>query len=283
MRCAGSTLCDTLGGNSYTLPGDRSGRHQLCRSGRPDHRWPDDRRELHHLAQSGPDHGAIQQCAASETSPLRCSKRAIAIRFNGVASFEYRPTDDLQFYVDVIGGLTDNNMNRSDNTLGIRAGAASVPMIPVGLKIDSNSFITSGTILGGIYGTEARPYVEHGNFYSINPGMSWQVTDLLHVDFQLNASRSNFFRDAPTFYVVTAAVVAECHHSGPDAARRRPGHDLPDGGSLPDNDVDQYRHQQSGQLSSGTTAWSRLQDEKHITKTAGRASGSEIWRRRVCA
>ena len=47
---------------------------------------------------------------------------------------------------------------------------------------------------------EARPYVEHGNFYSINPGGSWQVTDLLHVDFQVNASRSNFFRDAPTFW-----------------------------------------------------------------------------------
>src|SRR5438445_11470485 len=95
-------------------------------------------------------------------------------------------------------------MTRTDSTLGIRAGAASVPIVPVGLQIDANSFITSGTILGGIYGVEARPYVEHGNFYSLNPGMSWQVTDLLHVDFQANASRSNFFRAAPPDCVVPA-------------------------------------------------------------------------------
>jgi hypothetical protein len=136
-------------------------------------------------------------------------------RFNGVASFEYRPTDDLQFYLDLIGGVTDNNMNRTDSTLGIRAGAASVPIVPVGLQVDANNFITSGTILGGIYGVENRPYVEHGNFYNVNPGMSWQVTDLLHVDFQLNASRSNFFRDAPTFYVVTAAPSQAAGIPGP--------------------------------------------------------------------
>jgi TonB-dependent receptor len=52
---------------------------------------------------------------------------------------------------------------------------------------------------------EARPYVEKGDFLSINPGMDWQVTDLFHVDAQLNATRSHFFRDAPSILVTTCS------------------------------------------------------------------------------
>ena len=186
-------------------------------------------------------------------------------RFNGVASLEYRPTEDLQFYLDVVGGLTDNNMNRTDSTLGIRAGAASVPIVPVGLQIDANSFITSGTILGGIYGVEARPYVEHGNFYSINPGMSWQVTDLLHVDFQANASRSNFFRDAPTFYMVTAPPSQNANIPGPTPPAGGPvsTYTLAHPHGLTTSNID-INNPANFQWNNGLV---RLQDERHITKT----------------
>ena len=243
---AGRLTCDTLGGNSYTLPATVPAGISFTGSGRPDHRRPDDRREFHHPQNPGLTTVQFSN-ALLPKFPRPMFEEGYRDRFNGVASFEYRPTDDLQFYLDLIGGVTDNNMNRTDTTLGIRAGAASVPIVPVGLQVDANSFITSGTILGGIYGVEARPYVEHGNFYSVNPGMSWQVTDLLHVDFQLNASRSNFFRDAPTFYVVTAPPSQNANIPGPTPPAGGPVSTYTLAAAACADDVE-HRHQQSGQL-----------------------------------
>lgn len=120
-------------------------------------------------------------------------------RYNGVVSLEYRPTDSLHFYVDFIGGKLTNNFDRSDIDWVGRNGA----MIPEKLTLDANGVVTSGTFANAQFFLEARPYRESEDFVSINPGMSWQVTDLLNVDFQLNASRSHFFRDSPTVLVIT--------------------------------------------------------------------------------
>jgi len=265
-QCGAGNTCDTLGGNSYTLPatvpagisfkgpgGQITGGQTI---------------DANFITSQNPGLTTVQfSNALLPKFPRPMFEEGYRDRFNGVASFEYRPTDDLQFYLDLIGGVTDNNMNRTDTTLGIRAGAASVPIVPVGLQVDANSFITSGTILGGIYGIEARPYVEHGNFYSVNPGMSWQVTDLLHVDFQLNASRSNFFRDAPTFYVVTAP---------PSQNANIPGPTPPAGGPVSTYTLQQPHGVTTSNIDINNPAnfqWNnglvRLQDEKHITKTQG--------------
>ncbi len=260
------TGCDTLGGNSYTLPAtvpagiSFNGPGGLITGGQTI--------DANFLTKQNPGLTTVQiSNALLPKFPRPMFEEGYRDRFNGVASFEYRPTDDLQFYLDLIGGVTDNNMNRTDSTLGIRAGAASVPIVPVGLQIDANNFITSGTILGGIYGVEARPYVEHGNFYSINPGMSWQVTDLLHVDFQANVSRSNFFRDAPTFYVVTAP---------PSQAAFIPGPTPPAGGPVSTYTLAQPHALTTSNIDINNPAnyqWNnglvRMQDERHITKTNG--------------
>ena len=44
-----------------------------------------------------------------------------------------RPTEDLQFYLDMIGGLTDNDMDRSDIALGMRGepAPAADPVEPI--------------------------------------------------------------------------------------------------------------------------------------------------------
>ena len=262
-----ATGCDTLGGNSYTLPATvPAGISFAGPGGQITANQPIN---ANFITSQNPGLTTVQYSnALLPKFPRPMFEDGYRDRFNGVASFEYRPTDDLQFYLDVIGGLTDNNMNRSDNTLGIRAGAASVPIVPVGLKIDANNFITSGTILGGIYGTEARPYVEHGNFYSVNPGMSWQVTDLLHVDFQLNASRSNFFRDAPTFYVVTAPSSQNANIPGPTPPPGGPVTTYQLAAPFPittSTNVD-INNPANYQWNNGLV---RLQDEKHITKTQG--------------
>ena len=45
-------------------------------------------------------------------------------------SLEWRPTDSLHFYLDMIGGRTFNDMDRSDIDWGVRAGAGAQPLIP---------------------------------------------------------------------------------------------------------------------------------------------------------
>jgi len=265
-QCGAGNTCDTLGGNSYTLPATVPAGISFNGPGGPI--TAGQTIDANFITSQNPGLTTAQfSNALLPKFPRPMFEEGYRNRFNGVASFEYRPSEDLQFYLDVIGGVTDNNMNRTDSTLGIRAGAASVPIVPVGLKIDANSFITSGTILGGIYGVEARPYVEHGNFYSINPGMSWQATDLLHVDFQLNASRSNFFRDAPTFYVVTAPPSQNAAIPGPTPPAGGPvsTYTLAAPTPITTSNVD-INNPANYQWNNGLV---RLQDERHITKTQG--------------
>jgi TonB-dependent receptor len=272
-QCGAGNTCDSLGGNSYTLGTPAAGGTFVVPAG-ISYAGPGGQItggqviDANFITSQNPGLTTAQfSNALLPKFPRPMFEQGYRDRFNGVLSLEYRPTDDLQFYLDMIGGLTDNNMNRTDSTLGIRAGAASVPIVPVGLNIDANSFITSGTVLGGIYGVEARPYVEHGNFYSVNPGMSWQATDMLHVDFQLNASRSNFFRDAPTFYVVTAPPSQNALIPGPTPPAGGPvsTYTLASPHALTTSNID-INDPANFQWNNGLV---RLQDERHITKTQG--------------
>ena len=120
-------------------------------------------------------------------------------RYNGVASFEYRPSDNLHFYFDMIGGRIYNDFDRSDIDWVGRNGAT----IPINEQVDANNVVTSGTFANAQFFLEARPYKERADFFSMNPGMEWQIADNLKFDAQVNWSRSNFFRDSPTVLVNT--------------------------------------------------------------------------------
>src|SRR4051812_2717739 len=140
-------------------------------------------------------------------------------RYSGVASFEWRPTDDLPFYLDMVGGRAYKDMKRSDLAIGGRAGNGAQPLIPENIVLDPLSqtqigqgstptngiggVIQSATLANAQFHSEARPYKENGDFFSINPGGSWRINDLMKLEFQGNATRSHFFRDSPTYMVVT--------------------------------------------------------------------------------
>ena len=116
--------------------------------------------------------------------------------------------------------------------------------------------VQSGTFANSQLFLEARPYHEKGDFFSINPGGSWQINDLMHVDFQVNASRSHFFRDSPTYLFVTCpsagnpAGVPRLH-----AARRRRDRQFQQSGGLglPAYHLE-HRHSTIRPTSSGTMA-----------------------------
>jgi TonB-dependent receptor len=120
-------------------------------------------------------------------------------RYNGIVSLEYRPTDSMHFYMDMIGGRITNAFNREDMNWVGRNGA----VIPTKEVVDANNVATSGTYANAAWFLEARPYHERNDYFSVNPGMEWDINDKLHASFQANASRSHFFRDVPTILVQT--------------------------------------------------------------------------------
>jgi TonB-dependent receptor len=63
--------------------------------------------------------------------------------------------------------------------------------------------VTGGTFANAQLFLEDRYYLEKEDFLSFNPGMKWQPTDLLQIEFQANATRSHFFRDAPSIGLFT--------------------------------------------------------------------------------
>jgi TonB-dependent receptor len=206
-------------------------------------------------------------------------------RYNAVASLEWRPIEGMHFYVDAIFGRQFNNLNRSDINMGVRAGAGAQPLIPqnvvlqpdwLGLSANGGGAVQSGTFYDGMFALEARPFREKGDFYSINPGVEWQINDMLSVDLQANATRSHFFRDSPTVFVVT------CPSSGNGAL---PGCNAPAGGvtinfsnpagapfptiatNIDLNNPANY--QWGGSAAFGNGGRVNLQDEKRFTVTDG--------------
>lgn len=127
-------------------------------------------------------------------------EKGVRSRYNGVASFEYRPSDDLHAYLDMIGGRISNNFDRADINWMVRNGAT----IPLGVTVDDNGVVRTGTFANAQWLLEARPYREYGDFFSINPGLDWRPSDLVRFSLQANASRSHFRRDSPTILVSTA-------------------------------------------------------------------------------
>src|ERR1700722_17228807 len=216
-QCGAGNTCDSIGGNAWAIPNTVPAG---VTTGGLVPGQAIDAAELQHL------NPGLTTAQISNALVPRLGRsmyeQGSRDRYNGILSLEWRPTQDLHFYLDGIFGRTFNNLNRSDIDWGVRAGAGSQPLIPENLQVDSNGVTTSGTFANSQFFLEARPYQEKGDFFSLNPGGSWQINDLMHLDVQANASRSHFFRDSPTILVVSCP-------STPNAAGT-PGCAAPAGG-----------------------------------------------------
>jgi TonB-dependent receptor len=112
-----------------------------------------------------------------------------------LVSLEWRPSDDLNFYLDTMYSKAERKFERIDMNWSVRN---SNFMVPVGVKVDSNGVVTEGTFLNSQFFLEYRPYEEDVEVLNLNPGFSWRANDWIKVDGQVNWSRSVFFREAPT-------------------------------------------------------------------------------------
>ncbi len=125
-------------------------------------------------------------------------------RYNGILSFEYRPNDNLHFFVDSMYGKKENDLQRIDMDWVGRFGA----MVPLNVQVDRSDcsvgcVVKQGTYANAQFFLEYRPFIEDTEFWGVNPGFDWKFTNELSLDFQANKTHSDFHRESPTFLVIT--------------------------------------------------------------------------------
>jgi TonB-dependent receptor len=201
-------------------------------------------------------------------------ERGTRDRYNGVMSLEWKPNENLHFYIDMIAGRQFNDQDRNDLDLGVRSGNSATPMIPVGATVDSNNVVQTVTLYNATWGLEARHYLEDGDFFNINPGMEWKVTDLLDVSLQFNVSRSHFLRNSPSIMFSTCSS----DHTNSSYGATTGYCDAPDGGvyAYIDNTNGKTYPKVSSNLDWNDPAnyqWGKgrvnMQSEKRYTETYG--------------
>src|SRR5690606_17979939 len=131
-------------------------------------------------------------------------------RYSALVSLEYRPTETMNFYLDALYA----DANREFDRLDVNLVGRNCNMIPIGMQVDDNNVVTNATFANAQFFLEARPYDEEVDFYNINPGAHFQVTDWLGIDAQLNKSRSVFFREAPTLLFNTPFTTVQYSNTG---------------------------------------------------------------------
>ena len=118
-------------------------------------------------------------------------------RYNGIVSLEFRPSDDLHFFLDSMYGKAENEFDRVDMMWGVRAGSQggrdhSAEHAGRSRELHHGCVVTSGTFANSLFFLEYRPYIEDTEFWGTNPGMNWQITDKLNLDVQGNYTKSEF-------------------------------------------------------------------------------------------
>lgn len=126
-------------------------------------------------------------------------------RINAIASLEY-DDDRLHIYVDGMYGHKANNMERIDMNWVGRNGA----VIPVNTTYDRDDcsngcVVTSGTYYNAQWFLEFRPWIERLDYWGVNPGFDFAITDMLTLAVDANYTKSTFRRETPTVLVITPA------------------------------------------------------------------------------
>lgn len=198
-QCGAATGCNTTGGGNWTIPATvPAGAGAGLVAGQTiDRAW---------LLANNPgatiqqiDNGIIPRLGRFSAQYGRRD------RINAIVSAEWRPTDEMHFYIDGLYGYKKNDLTRENIAWIVRNGQ----IIPTNTKYDKEDCsagcqVTSGTYANSQFFLEYRPLTETTELYSINPGLDWEVTDRLKLSVQANYTRSTFHREIPTAGPVTA-------------------------------------------------------------------------------
>lgn len=126
-------------------------------------------------------------------------------KISGVFAAEYRPSENLHFYLDTMYSKKDDDMQRNAYTWAVRNNGS----IPLNMTVDKTDCANGCTVTGGTF-ANALNFIEFGprrdkvDLLGINPGMEWKITPKLSLDATANYNRSRFTHEAPTVMPITA-------------------------------------------------------------------------------
>ena len=142
-------------------------------------------------------------------------------RNSAVLSFEYRPSENLHFFLDSMYGKKENELERVDMMWGVRRTSQGGLVIPQNMEVDredcaTGCVVTSATYLNAQFLLEYRPYIEDLEFWGTNPGMEWQIADKWKLEVQGNKTHSEFTREDPTVLAISQpSTVTYTNDGGP--------------------------------------------------------------------
>jgi TonB-dependent receptor len=185
-------------------------------------------------------------------------------RNNAILSFEFRPSDNLSFFLDSMYGKQESRFDRQATAWAIRAGSQGGRPIPTQMQVDrancaTGCVATAGEFLNAQFMLEFRPYTEEAEFWGTNPGMEWQITDTVKLDVQGNLTKSEFDRQASTALFISDTGTVSYTNDG-RVPRMQSSVDLNDPNSW------QWLVTDRGGTDVGRL---NLQDEHRETETAG--------------
>jgi TonB-dependent receptor len=142
-------------------------------------------------------------------------------RYNAVVSLEFRPSDDMQFFLDSMYGKQESEFVRQATAWAIRGGSQGGRPLPTQMQVDRDNcangcVATSGVFPNSQFMLEYRPYFEESEFWGTNPGMTWQITDKLSLDVQGNLTKSEFTREASTALFISDTTTVNYSNNGGD-------------------------------------------------------------------
>ncbi|WBS01020.1 TonB-dependent receptor [Pseudoduganella sp. SL102] len=126
-------------------------------------------------------------------------------KISAVLAGEYRPTENLHFYLDTMYSKKDDDMQRNAYTWAVRNNAS----IPLDMAVDRSDcaggcVVTKGTFANALNFIEFGPRRDKVDLLGINPGVEWKITPKLTFDAAGNWNRSRFTHEAPTIMPITA-------------------------------------------------------------------------------
>ncbi len=122
-------------------------------------------------------------------------------RVTSVLSLEYRPDDDLRFGLDTTLGRAWRRYQRDDADWYVRNSAPTTTggMVPIGVTVDANDVLASGTFANSAFLDQTTARVENLDYVGFQPSLDWRPNARLRVDVELSLTRSQFLRDSTSY------------------------------------------------------------------------------------
>ena len=155
-------------------------------------------------------------------------------RISVLGAFEYRPSDDLHFNLDMLYEhskkfqhlVDDQEFNRQSCNLQGTTGPVTNGVggdncqVPVNVKLDSNNIVTSATILNSSWFMDNTENTDRVDFVDINPSVEWRINDWAKINGSVYFDSSHMDRDMISlmFQTVPGSGLTTTYNQAPGAA-----------------------------------------------------------------